>query len=139
MFTEKLQKLRRDAGMSQEKLAEKIGVSRQTVAKWENGDSSPDLNDALAISQVFGVTLDELADMAKRGENGEPPGKFMFGVVKIGERGQIVIPKRAREVFGLNAGDFLMILGDINQGIGMVKLSGDMFPFLNEGGGSYDE
>ncbi|MGN1409953.1 MAG: helix-turn-helix domain-containing protein [Eubacteriales bacterium] len=139
MFTEKLQKLRRDAGMSQETLAEKVGVSRQTVAKWENGDSSPDLSDAVAISQVFGVTLDELADTAKRGENGEPPGKFMFGVVKIGERGQIVIPKKAREVFGLNAGDFLMILGDINQGIGMVKLSKDMFPFPGDGGGADDE
>lgn len=131
MFTEKLQKLRRDAGMSQEALAEKVGVSRQTVAKWENGDSSPDLSDAVVMSEVFGVTLDELADTSKRGE---PPGKFMFGVVKIGERGQIVIPKKAREIFGLGAGDFLMILGDINQGIGMVKLSEDMFPFFNEGG-----
>ncbi len=132
MFQDKLQRLRKEAGLSQEALAEKIGVSRQTVAKWESGDSCPDLTSALSLAEVFDLTLDELADSEKRGINGEPPGKYMFGVVKIGERGQIVIPKRAREIFGLAAGDYLMILGDVKQGIAMVKMTEDMFPFLNE-------
>jgi len=47
-------------------------------------------------------------------------GKFIFGVVKVGERGQIVIPKEAREQYGIKAGDSLMVLGD-QKGIAMLK------------------
>ncbi len=50
-----------------------------------------------------------------------PDGKHLFGVVKIGERGQIVIPKEAREIFGLKPGDQLLVLGDEAQGIALVK------------------
>lgn len=52
-----------------------------------------------------------------------PEGKFLFGVAKVGQKGQIVIPKEAREVFGIAPGDMLAVLGDINQGIGIVKVS----------------
>ena len=49
-------------------------------------------------------------------------GKHMFGTVKVGERGQIVIPKEARELFGIEAGDLLMVMGDENMGmIGITK------------------
>ena len=47
-------------------------------------------------------------------------GKFIFGVVKVGERGQIVIPKDAREQYDIKAGDNLMVLGD-QKGIAMLK------------------
>ena len=47
-------------------------------------------------------------------------GKFIFGVVKVGERGQIVIPKEARELYDIKAGDSLMVLGD-QRGIAMLK------------------
>jgi AbrB family looped-hinge helix DNA binding protein len=47
-------------------------------------------------------------------------GKFIFGVVKVGERGQIVIPKEAREQYGIKPGDSLMVLGD-QKGIAMLK------------------
>ena len=47
-------------------------------------------------------------------------GKFIFGVVKMGERGQIVIPKEAREQYDIKAGDSLMVLGD-EKGIAMLK------------------
>ncbi len=46
--------------------------------------------------------------------------KYIFGVVKVGERGQIVIPKEAREVYGIKAGDSLLILGD-KKGMAVVK------------------
>jgi AbrB family looped-hinge helix DNA binding protein len=49
-----------------------------------------------------------------------PNGKFIFGVVKVGERGQIVIPKEAREQYGIKPGDSLMVLGD-DKGIAMLK------------------
>ena len=49
-------------------------------------------------------------------------GKHMFGTVKIGEKGQILIPKEAREVFGLNPGDKLLMLGDEKRGIALIKV-----------------
>ena len=51
----------------------------------------------------------------------EDQEKQIFGVVKIGDKGQIVIPKEAREVFGLKPGDSLLVLGDITKGIALVK------------------
>ena len=47
-------------------------------------------------------------------------GKYIFGVVKVGERGQIVIPKEARELYGIKAGDSLLVLGD-TKGMAIVK------------------
>ena len=47
-------------------------------------------------------------------------GKYLFGVVKVGERGQIVIPKEAREIYGIKAGDSLMMLGD-QKGLALLK------------------
>ena len=52
-----------------------------------------------------------------------PEGKYLFGVAKVGQKGQIMIPKEAREVFNISTGDTLAVLGDINQGIGIVKVS----------------
>lgn len=47
-------------------------------------------------------------------------GKYIFGVVKVGDRGQIVIPKEAREVYGIKAGDNLLVLGD-TKGMAVIK------------------
>ena len=48
-------------------------------------------------------------------------GKYFFGTVKLGERGQIVIPKEAREVFDIKPGDNLLLVGDEEKGIAIVK------------------
>ncbi len=48
---------------------------------------------------------------------GVPGGKHIFGTVRVGEKGQIVIPKEARELFGIRPGDTLLILGDDKSGI----------------------
>lgn len=48
-------------------------------------------------------------------------GKFIFGVCKVGEKGQIVIPKQAREVFKISAGDSLLLVGDIQKGLALIK------------------
>ena len=47
--------------------------------------------------------------------------KYIFGVVKVGDKGQIVIPKEAREVFGIEPGDSLLVLGDRTKGLAIVK------------------
>ena len=59
-FNEKLQLLRRAKGISQEKLAEEIGVPQQLVAKWEDGNEIPDMHSLMALSDWFNVSLDEL-------------------------------------------------------------------------------
>lgn len=48
-------------------------------------------------------------------------GKYMFGMVKVGDRGQFVIPKEARELFGIKPGDSLLLLGDIESGLAIIK------------------
>ena len=58
-FAEKLKSLRKENGMSQETLAEKLGVSRQAVTKWETELGLPDIDNMVAISKLFGITLDD--------------------------------------------------------------------------------
>ena len=110
--------LRRLSGLSQEKAAEAVGVTRQALAKWELGESTPDLLRCDALAALYDVSLDDLLRFDQRpGRLPLPPrGKHIFGVVQMGERGQIVIPKRARELFNPNRGDTLVVLGDTNPG-----------------------
>ncbi|HPY83532.1 MAG TPA: helix-turn-helix transcriptional regulator [Ruminococcus flavefaciens] len=60
ILADKIIDLRKKAGLSQEELAEKLGVSRQSVSKWEGAQSTPDLNRILQLSQIFGVSTDYL-------------------------------------------------------------------------------
>ena len=57
---DKIQELRKRRNLSQEKLAEELKVSRQAVAKWENGDTYPDINNLIQLSNLFNITLDRL-------------------------------------------------------------------------------
>ena len=59
-FNNKLYELRKQKGLSQEELANRLNVSRQTVSKWEVGESSPDMEKLVAISELFDISLDEL-------------------------------------------------------------------------------
>lgn len=59
-FNNKLYNLRKQKGLSQEELANRLNVSRQTVSKWEVGDSTPDMEKLIAISDLFEISLDEL-------------------------------------------------------------------------------
>ena len=59
-FGKKLSELRRQNGISQEKLAEMVGVSRQAVTKWESGKSNPDTENLIRLAEIFGISLDEL-------------------------------------------------------------------------------
>ena len=59
-LSEKIIYYRRKAGLSQEQLAEKLGVSRQAVSKWETGEASPEVNKLRTLAEALGVTADEL-------------------------------------------------------------------------------
>lgn len=125
MFRDNLCQLRKLNGLSQEELAEKVNVSRQTLSKWESGESAPDLERAAALAEVFGVTLDDLVNYESTVEGlGPPPrGKHIFGVVTVGEKGQIVLPAAARKIFGIDPGDRLLVLGDETQGLALMRES----------------
>ena len=61
-IAEKIRKLRKDNNMTQEDLAEKLNVSRQTISKWETNIAIPDADNIIAISKLFNITTDELLD-----------------------------------------------------------------------------
>ena len=58
----KIAALRKKNNLSQEELAEKVGVARQTISKWEIGDTTPDINQVKIISKIFNISIDELVD-----------------------------------------------------------------------------
>ncbi|MFC7686525.1 helix-turn-helix domain-containing protein [Ureibacillus sp. GCM10028918] len=119
--------LRKKNKMSQELLAERLNVSRQTVAKWESDEALPDIQKCQLLSNIFQITLDQLTgDMSEEEvEHLAPIGKRFFGVVKVGERGQVVIPKEARDIYQIQAGDRLVVLGDDSlKGFALLKSNG---------------
>ena len=81
--------LRKKANLSQEQLAEKVGVSRQTISKWELGETAPDIKQAQVLSQVFSVSLDELTGndtkevIYKKVSNTEKLAGLIIKVIKI--------------------------------------------------------
>ena len=124
MFSDNLIQLRKFRGMTQEDLAEIVGVSRQAVAKWESGESFPDIEKSRLLAEAFDVSLDELVNHQpedKLGLGVAPKGKHLFGLVTVGEKGQIVIPAEARKLFDINTGDKLVVLGDEGQGLAVIK------------------
>ena len=70
MLSEKIYTLRRKSGLSQEQLAEKIGVSRQAISKWEGGLSTPELDKLKALSECFQISIDELTGNQTAGDTG---------------------------------------------------------------------
>ena len=112
-FYEKLQKLRKEKGLSQEALAEMLGVSRQAISKWESGQTYPETDKLIALSEIFGVTLDSLikeGELQKDGANttSEPYWR---------SRGMVFEYKSERTLFGLP-------LVHIHIGLGAKKAKG---------------
>ncbi|MBR5181531.1 MAG: helix-turn-helix transcriptional regulator [Clostridiales bacterium] len=124
MFKDNLIHLRKLNQLTQEDVADKIGVTRQSIAKWESGETVPDLDKCRLLAELFGVSLDDLANFESEEHMGigvPPKGKHMFGLVTVGDKGQIVIPAKARKMFDISAGDQLVILGEEGQGLAAVK------------------
>ena len=124
MFRDNLIQMRKINRLTQEDVAEKVGVTRQAVAKWESGETVPDLDKCKILADLFGVTLDDLANYESEDNLGlgvPPKGKHLFGIVTVGDKGQIVIPAKARKIFNIAAGDQLVVLGDETQGMAILK------------------
>lgn len=120
-FEQRLYELRKQKGLSQEGLAEEVGVSRQAVQKWESGASTPDLQNLALLCDYFGVTMDYLvrgaearpaaqAVEAGEGAEGPPFGYYRYGRVMHEY-------KSKRTLFGLP-------LVHINFGYGFARAKG---------------
>lgn len=124
MLKDNLIMLRNIHGFSQEMLAEKIGISRQAYAKWESGATIPDIEKCKRLADVYGITIDSLLKSETiDGKTAIPPapkGKNIWGSITINERGQLVIPKAVRDIFGLTGGQRLIVLSDDQEGIALV-------------------
>ena len=123
MLKDNLIMLRNMYGMSQEEIAEKIGISRQAYSKWESGATVPDVEKCKRLADFYNVTVDNLLKTETEDKIGiippAPKGKNIWGSVIMTERGQLVIPKAARERFGWNGGQRLIVLSD-NEGIALI-------------------
>lgn len=119
MFSKNLIQLRKEEDFSQEEIAEKLNVSRQTISKWESGLSTPNLDQLILLSKILKTSIDELAHGHLEKES-IPEGKFAFGILKIDEKNKITIPETAMKIFELKAGDSLILLGDEKKGLALV-------------------
>lgn len=129
LISQNLSALRQYHKYTQEEVAEKIGVTRQAVAKWEAGETVPDILNCDALAELYNVSLDALIhhDQKETHMPIPPKGKHLFGTVKMGDRGQIVLPKKARDIFQISPGDLLVVLGDENPGsAGIALIPGDV-------------
>lgn len=125
MLADNLVILRNIKGLTQEAVAEAIGISRQSYSKWEQGETIPDVDKCDKLAKFYGVTIDSLVNQSDKIGNVKiapaPIGKHIWGKVTVGTKGQIVIPKAARDVFNLKDGDRVVVLGDEKEGIALVK------------------
>ena len=103
MLADNLIFLRNIKGLTQEQVAEVIGISRQSYSKWEQGETYPDIDKCDKLAKYYGVTIDSLVQQDNNVDDIKiapaPIGKHLWGTVTIGSKGQIVIPKAARETY----------------------------------------
>lgn len=88
MLSEQILKKRKEAGLSQEALAEQLGVSRQAVSKWETGEANPDIAYVMRMCEIFGISSDVLLfgeerspktdETSKNVQEKKPPEKHLY-------------------------------------------------------------
>ena len=106
-FGEKIQKLRKEAGLSQEELSYQLGVSRQAISKWERDNGYPETEKIVRMSKIFHVTLDYLLneEEAKKPEN-NPDEKGIYVSREMAE-GFLFYQKRKLQKIGIAVGLFV--------------------------------
>ena len=125
-IAENLKFLRYRNGYTLEAIAEIISVSRQSVAKWESGDSVPDVMNCVKLASLYKITLDELVNSPLKNviaDNFASDGSRICGVLELAPDSTIRIPDLVKQTFNIHCGDKLLLLADIRQGIALVKCS----------------
>ena len=94
----KIMELRKKCGLSQEELAEQVGVARQTISKWELGETSPDIKQAKELSKIFNISLDELVSndikniLVEKTSNTEKLAGLILKLIKVALVLVVVVP-----------------------------------------------
>lgn len=136
-FNEKIVYCRKRAGLSQEALAERLGVSRQAVSKWENGESTPDLEKLSRMSKVFGVSADWLLSQEEPAEPAPTQRKPDWVDTLPGMLGRLVrrygwLAGVRIAISGLGVafvgGLARIVVGKMLSGFGMQSFGGMSFP-----------
>jgi len=125
-IADNLKLMRSKYGYTLESLAEIVDVSRQTIAKWEAGESYPDIEKCVKLAYLYKISLDELVNRPlwdtqihelNTGEN------KLCGVLALSEEGSITLPKQVMEMFDIRPGEKILLLAEQKQGIAIVKCS----------------
>ena len=125
-IADNLKILRYKNGYTLEAIAEIISVSRQSVAKWEAGDSIPDIINCVKLASLYKISLDELVNRPLQSvfdndfaiEDGR-----ICGVLEVSPERMIQIPVSVMEMFDIRCGGKVLLLADKKQGIALVKCS----------------
>lgn len=125
-IADNLKYLRYKNGYTLEAIAEIISVSRQSVAKWEAGDSVPDLINCVKLASLYKLSLDELVNRPLKdaidsdfvAEEGR-----ICGVIEVSSECTIRIPDSVMEMFDIHCGSKVLLLADKKQGLALVKCS----------------
>ena len=120
VIVNRLKLMRSRMGLTQEDVAEKVGVSRQAVAKWEKGETLPDIESCIKLADLFEVPVDMLVRGLKEEKTAEK--KQLFGCVKVNDKGQITLPVSVREAFMIKPGDYVLVLADTEKGIALMNM-----------------
>ncbi|MDR2570237.1 MAG: helix-turn-helix domain-containing protein, partial [Oscillospiraceae bacterium] len=112
-LNEKIQKMRKEKGLSQEQLSEMLDVSRQSISKWESGQSYPETDKLIVLSEIFGVTVDSLL----KNDQPEIDNQNVYSTPFWMSRGGVFEYKSKRMMFG-------MPLVHVNIGWGLKRAKG---------------
>ena len=141
-FAERLMALRKQRGWSQEELGNQIGVTRQTVSKWEMGQSTPELEKLVELSRLFSMSIDQLVGLEEAGERHDPweePNKTS-GVRSCGAFYEYISPVKVfglplvhvRWGFGPRPAKGIIAVGDC--AVGVVAIGGCSLGMISLGG-----
>lgn len=125
-IADNLKVLRYKNGYTLEAIAEIISVSRQSVAKWEAGDSIPDIVNCVKLASLYKISLDELVNLPLKNVQIDDfvlEQDRICGILDVSQEGTIRIPDAVMEVFHIHRGDKVLLLADKKQGIALVKCS----------------
>lgn len=108
-LSERIYNLRKDSGMTQDDLASACGVSRQSVSKWETGESKPDINSVISIAKTFNMSIDELVGLSEKNKDKKnPKNPFVYVcVIAVVLVSAVLISSVLAYNFAKNSGPFL--------------------------------
>jgi len=112
---------RKEKKYTLEELSELVGVSRQTLSKWESGETYPDLISVVKLSNLYKVAVDVLIRGSSCRVLENSNRKYFCEMTKVSKDGFIKISQNVRDAFDIRENDALFVLCDSGQGIALVK------------------